>query len=211
MTLQFLSFNFLTLLYILDILIAFTIIFLERKNPTSTLVWILFLFLLPGIGVLFYLLLSQNFMRKKMFAFQSPEYKRYFSHLSKEIEDIKEGKLIFNNPELANYKDLILLHQNQSKAYFSQNNQVEILTDGIEKFKELFRQIKEAKSHVHILYFIVKRDSLGEQLINILTEKARTGVEVRLIIDALGNKLLEKDFEPLINAGGKVSLFFLLS
>ncbi|RNC28055.1 MAG: Major cardiolipin synthase ClsA [Candidatus Dichloromethanomonas elyunquensis] len=197
-----------TALYIVNILFAFTVIFLERRNPTSTLAWILVLFLLPAAGAFFYILLSQNLTRKKMFQLRADEHQYYASLLSKEIEDLRTGKLTFNDPVIANYKDLIHLHQIQSKALFSQDNKVDVFIDGTEKFKELFKCIINAKEHVHILYFIVKRDSLGKQLITILTEKAREGVEVRLLVDALGNRLHSGDLEPLVQAGGKVVKFF---
>jgi len=202
------SSHIVTALYLVNILFAFTVIFLERKNPTSTLVWILVLFLLPAVGAVFYILLSQNLTRKKMFQLGADEHRNYALLLSKEIEDLRTGKLTFNDPRMEKYKDLIHLHQVQSRALFSQDNTVQVFTDGTEKFKELFKCIINAKDHVHILYFIVKRDSLGKQLIKILAEKAQEGVEVRLLIDALGNQLHANDLQPLIEAGGKVAIFF---
>lgn len=202
------SSNIVTALYLVNILFAFTVIFLERKNPTSTLVWILVLFLLPAVGAIFYILLSPNLTRRKIFQFEADEHQLYASLLNKEIEDLQSGRLTFKDPVMENYKDLILFHQVQSKAIFSQDNSVEIFTDGNEKFKELFKCIINAKSHIHILYYIVKRDPLGKQLVKLLTEKAKEGVEVRFLVDALGNRLCNSDLQPLIEAGGKVEKFF---
>lgn len=201
------SSHIVTALYLVNVLFAFTVIFLERRNPTSTLAWILVLFLLPAVGAIFYILLSQNLTRKRMFQLRAEEQQRYALLLSKEIEDLQTGKLVFNDSIIGNYKDLIHLHQVQSKALFSQDNTVNVFTDGTDKFKELFKCIINAKTHVHILYFIIKRDSLGKQLIKILTEKAEEGIEVRLLIDGLGNQLHSSDLEPLVKAGGKVAIF----
>jgi len=203
-----LSSHIVTALYLVNILFAFTVIFLERRNPTSTLAWILVLFLLPAVGAFFYILLSQNMTRKKMFQLGAEEHRYFTSLLSREIENLRSGRLKFNDDQMENYKDLILFHQVQSKALFSQDNRVQVFTDGTDKFKELFKCIINAQHHIHILYFIVKRDSLGKQLIRILTEKAREGVEVRLLIDALGNQLHTSDLESLTAAGGKVVQFF---
>ena len=202
------SSHIITALYLLNILFAFTVIFLERRNPTSTLAWILVLFLLPAIGALFYILFSQNLTRKKMFQISAEEQQRYSALLHKNIEDLQSGRLTFSDPIFNNYKDLIHLHKKQSKALFSQDNTVQIITDGVEKFQELFKCITNAKSHIHVLYFIVKRDSLGKQLLRILIQKAKEGVEVRLLVDALGNHLHESDFQTLREAGGKVVKFF---
>ncbi len=203
-----LSSHILTGLYILNILFAFTVIFLERRNPTSTLAWILVLFLLPAVGAVLYILFSQNLTRKKVFQLGAEEHQQYALLLCKDIEDLVSGRMVFNDPAMENYKDLIHLHQVQGRALFSQDNYVDVFTDGTEKFKELFRCIMDARNHVHILYFIVKRDSLGKQLIKLLTEKAQEGVEVRLLVDAIGNQLLNQDLQPLKKAGGKVIMFF---
>lgn len=200
--------HIITALYLVNILLAFTVIFLERRNPTSTLVWILVLFLLPGIGAVFYFLLSQNLTRQKIFQLTTGEYQLYSALLNKEIDNQLNENLTFKDPAMENYKDLVHLHQVQSKAILSQDNSVEVFTDGKEKFTELFKCILNAQSHIHILYYIVKRDSLGHQLLHILTEKAQEGVEVRFLIDALGNRLSKNDLEPLVAAGGKVDLFF---
>ena len=149
------SSHIVTALYLVNILFAFTIIFLERRNPTSTLAWVLVLFLLPAVGAIFYILLSQNLTRKKMFGLGANEQLQYASLLTKEIEDLRSGRICLKDPMMENYKDLIHLHQVQSKALFSQDNCVEVFTDGKEKFKELFKCIINAKSQIHILYFIV--------------------------------------------------------
>lgn len=198
----------LTGLYLINILLAFTIIFLERRNPISTLAWILVLFVLPGVGAFLYFMLSQNLTRKKMFQLGAEENLIYTSLIKKEIEELRSGNRVLNDPVLENYRDMILMHLTQSKAYYSQNNAVTIFTDGRKKFEELFRTITEARDHVHVQYFIYKRDELGKQLIKILTIKAAEGVEVRLLIDALGNQLRKNDLESLIAAGGKVKIFF---
>ncbi|AHF10291.1 MULTISPECIES: cardiolipin synthase [Dehalobacter] len=210
MTLSFteLSSHVVTVLYIINILLACTVIFLERRNPTSTLAWILVLFLFPAGGAILYFMFSQNLTRKKMFQLGAEEHLKYAALLNKEIEDLQSGRLTFNDPAMENYKDMILLHQIQSQALFSQDNSVEIFTNGRKKFEDLFRTILEAKDHIHVLYFIIKRDSLGLQLIKILTEKAKEGLEVRLLVDSFGNKLRKDDFQPLIDAGGSVEKFF---
>jgi cardiolipin synthase len=97
------SSHIVTALYLVNILFAFTVIFLERKNPTSTLVWILVLFLLPAVGAVFYILLSQNLTRKKMFS-SGYDHRNYDLLLSKEIDDLRTGKLTFNDPDEKIYR-----------------------------------------------------------------------------------------------------------
>jgi len=99
------------------------------------------------------------------------------------------------------------LFRNQS--FFTQNNDVQIFTDGNEKFEELFKCIENANESVHVLYYIIKNDDLGKKLIDLLEKKANEGVEVRLLYDSIGGRKLKKqDVQGIIDAGGKVGKFF---
>jgi cardiolipin synthase len=69
----------------------------------------------------------------------------------------------------------------------TENNSVKLLNGGKEKFDDLFRYIKEAKHHIHLEYFNFRNDSIAKVLFNLLTEKAKQGVEVRAVYDAFGN------------------------
>ncbi|MCD8500662.1 MAG: cardiolipin synthase [Bacillaceae bacterium] len=67
-----------------------------------------------------------------------------------------------------------------------------ILTTGHDVFKQLITDIENATSHIHILFYIFRDDHIGNQIIKKLCEKAREGVEVRLLVDRLGSDLSKK-------------------
>lgn len=89
---------------------------------------------------------------------------------------------------------------------FSSNNKVILLTSGREKFEDLFTAIKQAKSSIHMEYFNFRNDSIVEKLIELLSTKAKEGVEVRLIYDSFGNasnnKPLKKEHIENIRSSG---------
>lgn len=69
--------------------------------------------------------------------------------------------------------------------------------------------IRDAKDHVHLVYYIMRNDRLGNELLSLLVEKAKQGVDVRVLYDAMGSRRLPRQFfRPLIAAGGRVSAFF---
>ena len=70
---------------------------------------------------------------------------------------------------------------------FSYNNSVALLMSGQEKFDDMFKAIRQARSSVHLEYFNFRNDSIARLLFNILVDKAREGVEVRALFDAFGN------------------------
>ncbi len=196
-------------IYAINFMIAFAVIFLERKNPSATLAWIMVLFMLPGVGIFLYLLLSQNISRQRIFSLSNYEASVLDDALNDQIESIKNGEYVFTNCEAEKWQDMILLHQRYSRSFYTQNNRISVFTEGMAKFESLFHDISQASQTIHAMYFIIKNDTMGLSFIKALTQKAKQGVEVRLLIDALGgrqiNSYMLKDFEE---AGGKYAFFF---
>ena len=79
---------------------------------------------------------------------------------------------------------------------FSNNNSVTLLTSGQEKFIDLFKAIKQAKSSIHLEYFNFRNDSIARLLFNLLAQKASQGVEIRALYDAFGNASNNKPLKP---------------
>ena len=201
--------NYLTLLFIIDFIIALTIIFLERKNPSATLAWIMILFLLPVIGIVFYFLFSQNISRQKMFKLSKSEEAVMENALHEQIEEINNGDFNFSNRESRTWRDLIKLNQTYGKSFLTQDNKISVITDGEDMHYSLLEDIRSAKSTINIMYFIIKNDNIGRQVIKALSDRAKAGVEVRLLIDALGGRqILDFTTSELREAGGQVAFFF---
>ncbi|MFI5336486.1 MAG: phosphatidylserine/phosphatidylglycerophosphate/cardiolipin synthase family protein, partial [Opitutales bacterium] len=87
-------------------------------------------------------------------------------------------------------------------------NRVRFLPDGQEAFHELERGIREAEHTIHLMTFILARDAVGARLVNLLARRAREGVKVRLLLDALGCFRSSRGFcDPIREAGGEVVRF----
>ena len=92
---------------------------------------------------------------------------------------------------------------------YTQNNEVTIYTDGNKKFEDLFKAIEEAKNHIHMEYFIIRNDDLGNKLLTLLSKKAEEGVAVRLLYDSIGGRHISKEqIEKLKSSGVKVAILF---
>ncbi|MEG0729559.1 MAG: cardiolipin synthase [Anaerovoracaceae bacterium] len=199
----------LTFIYIINFFIALGIIFLERKNSSATLAWIMILYLIPGFGILLYLLFSQNLSKKKMFKLSVDEERVFTNSLKKQLHAISNGSYDFTNKTAHKWQELIRLNQVYGKAYFTQDNKMEIIADGNDKMDRLIEDILNAKKIINIEYFIIKRDQVGKRLVDALAIKAREGLTVRLLVDAMGSRRIDEDwlFE-FIAAGGKFATFF---
>lgn len=82
------------------------------------------------------------------------------------------------------------------------HSEFEIFSHGKDFFRSYFSDIQKAKKHLHILYYIIKNDSLGQEFFTILKEKAQEGVKVRLLIDRLGSLTIKKKEVKELKAAG---------
>ena len=95
------------------------------------------------------------------------------------------GCLVFAYAQTA---DSVIVNQLRKEGItFSCNNSVTLLTSGQEKFDDLFKAIRQARSSIHLEYFNFRNDSIANLLFNLLEEKAQEGVEVRALFDGFGN------------------------
>lgn len=95
---------------------------------------------------------------------------------------------------------------------FTDNNKVVLLMSGQEKFDDMFKAIRQAKSSIHLEYFNFRNDSIAAELFTILRQKAKEGVEVRALFDGFGNDsnnrpLKKKHIEKLREEGIQIYEF----
>ena len=82
---------------------------------------------------------------------------------------------------------LIVQTLRESNIRFSNDNSVTLLMSGQEKFDDMFRAIRQAKSSIHLEYFNFRNDSIASLLFDLLREKRKEGIEVRAMFDGFGN------------------------
>ena len=108
--------------------------------------------------------------------------------------------LFKHNPDIRG--KLIPLLLNNTQSPITVNNSCKVLNNGNETFEEMLKAIDLAKNHIHMEYFIIRESVIGDLFREALIKKAREGVEVRLIYDAVGSWNLKKSFfQPLTEAG----------
>ncbi|MGN0704061.1 MAG: cardiolipin synthase [Lentihominibacter sp.] len=192
-----------------NIVAAIAAIILERRNPAASAAWVTVIFMLPVAGIILFFLLSQNVSARKLYKLSEFEEMKIDSSLENQINEIKTGTYRFSTEEGKLWQDMIHLNQLYGRAYYSQNNSVEFLTDGRQMFDTMMHDIKNARETINIMFFIVKNDETGRQFIDALTKKAREGVEVRLLLDSMGSRQInDKVLRDFLDAGGKRAYFF---
>ncbi|WP_070121781.1 cardiolipin synthase [Bacillus marinisedimentorum] len=198
-----------TVLFVLNIILASLVVFLERKDASSTWAWLMVLLFVPFLGFALYIIFGRKLRRKHLFEWEDEKKIGTETLLKEQIESMREHAFRFQEPATSKYRELIFMHLGNNGAVLTQENSVQLLTDGKDKFDALLNDIRNAKDHIHLEYYIFRKDNLGRKLISALTEKAREGVKVRILYDDLGSRRLSRrSFRELIKAGGEVEAFF---
>ena len=194
------------LLSLLELACIVTIIFIERKNPTATIAWVLVLVFVPVVGFIAYLIFGSGFHvnKKKRYVLKQISDNLYHQILS---DYITEGKISGPDDERP-YARLIQYLTNDGEHHHTDNNTVAVYTHGEAMFAAMKEDMRKAEKHIHLLYYIFRDDALGREIVVILTEKAKSGVEVRVIYDSVGSLLSRgRMFRELRAAGGQVESF----
>lgn len=196
---------FTVLIHVVNLLTMAFMIFKEKRSTNSIIAWILILYLAPYVGFIVFILIGRKMNNANMFGFKNAELNTFKSYVNKNEEKNKYNK---ENLYEKN-KDMILALEAMDYSPYRNDNNVSMYSDGKLFFNELLESLKKAKKSINIEFYIFKNDDIGTKILNVLEEKAKEGVEVRLLYDSVGSRLLNRNvLNKLINEGGKVGEFF---
>ena len=157
---------------IIDILLILIIIFDKRKNPTSTVGWILVLILLPGLGFFAYLFLGQDWTKRRLFSRKAEVDQIIMETVTSQKKELKRIGMEHRGGAYERLVSIARMLLESNQAIITNDNTLTIFTDGKEKFNSLFYAIRSARHHIHLQYYIIRDDPLSRDLISALTAKA---------------------------------------
>ena len=165
----------------------------EKKAPANTFAWLLIIVLLPYVGVPLYLIFGGRKLRQ-LAARKAP--------LTPHLPHPAATPSTFASMPVAH-----AIMSNGAGAPVA-GNRLRLLTTGEETYATLEHLILSARHTIHINTFILGRDDTGQRLIKLLTKRAKEGVKVRLLLDAVGCMFVFRSFHAALRqAGGEVVTF----
>lgn len=159
------------LIIVLNIALGISIVFLERKDPTSSWAWLMVLLFIPIAGFILYLIFGKPISNRRIFTWDKKSRLGVKTTVQSQLRSLEDEDLHFNDEAMQEYSDLVYLLLRNDDAIFSQDNAVEIYTDGEEKFEALIQDLQKAKDHIHMQYYIMRSDELGQRLAEVLIKK----------------------------------------
>lgn len=188
------------LIYIMVIVSIIVTILMDNRQPAKTMAWVMVLLFVPVAGIILYIFFGQN-TRKMRFISQ-----RSLDQLSKRqmLEFVEQRELRMPDK----FQSLVRLFTNQSLALPFKDNEAEFYTDGYQFFPALLQAISRARHHIHLETYIFDDDPLGRLIADALIQKAKEGVEIRVIYDDVGCwRVPSAFFERMKKAGIDVCAF----
>ena len=167
-------------------------IVLQKREPVATLSWLLGLAALPYVGLVVYQLFGPLRIRRH--------------RLRRARARVQAGEVpTLDDPDA---RELARLGMATTGLPPSTARRVDLLVDGAATYDALLEAVRGARDHVHLEYYIYHPDQSGTALRDALVERARAGVKVRLLLDAVGSsKAPQRFFAPLLEAGGELAWF----
>ena len=193
---------YVTLVVIYEIIkvVAIVHVLMDNRQPVKTMAWAMVIYFVPVVGLVLYLFFGLNTRREKLLSQRSLDQLPRRSMLG--FVDQTDMQV----PE--RYKQMVELFVNENSSLPFKNNKVELFTNGYSFFLSLIADIGRARHHIHVDVYIFENDALGRLVRDVLIDKARQGVEVRVIYDDVGSWSTDSEFfEQMRDAGVEVSPF----
>ena len=182
-------------------------ILIENRNPTKTIAWILVIVFIPLVGIVIYYLFGQKFKKVNVFRVQDRERHARLAQVWAQLSPLMDDNLSVLKQSVGQLSRVFAFLKYQRISPPTLHNEVKLLTNGEQKFPALIAAIESAQHHIHLEYYIFETDTIGNQLIRLLEEKASAGVAVRIIADAFGSPALRRQRKRLEAAGIELVVF----
>ena len=177
----------------------------ENRNPVKTLAWITVLVLLPVVGIILYIFFGRSLRHIRMIS----RKKRVKLANRDDIKHLMKTRQVVNyEVEKSDRQQMINLVNSVQGSPYLANNEVEIFTNGKDKFDAFKHDLLNAKQYIHIQYYIIENDTIGNEIADILKKKVAEGVKVRVLYDHVGSFHFDMSyFKKLRKAGVEVYPF----
>jgi len=187
---------------------AIVTVFSQKRDIATIWAWLLVLLTLPVVGFFIFFLVGSRISNKKIFRLRTQDISGLEQIADNKRQQLEKIEDLLPIPDSAS--ELVRLFLTSDDAVLTRGNEIQIFTNVFDKFNALFEDIKQAKHHIHLEYFTIYDDKIGNQLIDLLTKKAQEGVEVRVIFDQFGSHgQHRKMYKRLRDAGGIVAPFLM--
>lgn len=196
-----LTWRIIMIVFLINILLIAVVILMEKRNPYKTIAWLLIFIAFPIGGYILYTFFGRDIRKDKIYK-NLDNYGRCSGILE---ANQAMTPMTGTAPPCPKLSTLI---STTTALPVQFHNTAKVLTNGPSTFREIIKELKKARGHIHMEYYIIRDDKLGRRIRDILIDKANQGVAVRILYDGVGClQLPRRFFDPLKKAGGEIGVF----
>lgn len=176
-------------------------ILLSRKQPVVMLAWLLGVTLIPVLGPLFFILFGREHHLPRLPRKKVRADRVIAPLLDSSLDPLRrDPDRPLPLPEKVRWPFSVA--QRVGSNPLTGGNRLRLLRTPEEKYEAMLADIRTAAHHVHLEYFTLRDDKTGSRLAGALTERARAGVQVRMLVDGLGSIKLSRRYISALKAEG---------
>lgn len=179
-------------IFLIDLVTGIHVLLNKHEESASAVLWLLFVFYFPVIGVILYLIFGINRVYTRGIQVKlaneliksektDPVHNAFANHYS-------EQKNFIYTTDIADYPGYCkMLDRLLPDTLPLEGNFVELLMDGTKAYPRMLKEIEKAKRNIHLQSFIIMNDPIGSEILGALEKKAREGVDVKVLYDRFGS------------------------
>ena len=167
-----------SLIFLFTVVSTIIVIIMDNRNPFKTLSWVMVLVFLPVLGLVLYYFFGRDTRKEKLISRKG--FERLSKHPMHEFQRQKSLLVSEGQSQLMRF-----CHQVNGSLPFD-GNSIQVYSDGYAMLAAVLKSISQAKHHIHIQFYIFEDDAVGHLVRDALMDKAREGVEVRVLYDDVG-------------------------
>ncbi len=180
-------------LYIYAVAMTIIVLMLENRNPIKSIAWIITIISTPVIGLILYALFGRDFRKGKTVEKANKAYEEALKMLDERHDA---------GTPVDGYENLSQLIYNLCDEKIYDNTYIKAFTDGSTLYDSIFADIETAKETIYAEYYIIENDKISTRFLDALVKKAKEGVNVKIVADAVGSwRVTKKTKQYLANAG----------
>lgn len=188
---------------VVNAVLAIFTVFREKRDIAAIWAWLLVLVFLPLVGFIAYAFLGRKLPRNRLFKLHKHVQMQLDERLNEQRKQLGHNAKTPADEVVQRSRTAVDMFMTTDAAFLSRQNKVHIFTNGNDLFHRVIEDIEGAKKSIHIEFYTFYNDQIGKEILNLLVQKAKQGVEVRVIYDSWGSMgTTRKFFQPLVDAGG---------
>ena len=193
----------LILILVYAAIVIFTIvrILLDTSTSSKSLAYVLLVLVVPVFGIIFYFSFGVNYRHRSYRLEANSAHIEVTNSYAAQISDATDRWIETDGKIPAHFKSLIAFHHQTMNAYLSENS-FQLLINGEDKFPNVLKTLSEARRFIHMEYYAWENDVRGNQIKDVLIQKAQEGLKIRILYDDYASMGIRKNVVKELQEAG---------